>query len=61
MEMKESLKLLFTGVGIILFWRGIWLAADTYLFPEPEQVNLSIAVSCIVGAGIIIWMKHKNI
>jgi hypothetical protein len=59
--MRESLKLLFTGVGIILFWRGIWLAADTYLFPEEEDVNISIAISVLAGAGIIIWMKHKNI
>lgn len=57
--MKESLKLLFTGVGIILFWRGIWLAADTYLFPD--HVNISIGISVVVGAAIIIWMKHKNI
>lgn len=59
--MLESFKLLFTGVGIILFWRGIWLAADTYLFPGDDNVNLSIAVSVVAGAAIIIWMKHKNI
>jgi len=59
--MMETIKLLFTGVGIILFWRGVWLAADTYLFPAPEQVNYSIVTSIIAGAAIIIWMKHKNI
>jgi len=57
--MLESVKLLFTGLGIILFWRGIWNLADEYLFTEdPIFSNL---LSVAIGATIIIWMKHKNI
>lgn len=57
--MKESARLLFTGLGIILFWRGIWNFADEYLLPnDPLPSNL---LSVAIGATIIIWMKHKNI
>jgi hypothetical protein len=57
--MKESLKLLFTGTGIILFWRGIWNFADTYLLVDYPILSNLTAVA--VGASIIILMKHKNI
>jgi hypothetical protein len=57
--MKESFKLLFTGIGIILFWRGIWNVADEFLLKDyPIPSNL---ISIFLGATIIIWMKHKNI
>ncbi len=58
-ELKPSFKLLFTGIGIILFWRGIWMAADTYLFVDSP--NISIIVSLLIGIVIIVWMKHKTI
>lgn len=57
--MKESIRLLFTGLGIILFWRGIWNFADDYLIPE--YPGLSNFLSVAIGATIIVWMKHKNI
>jgi hypothetical protein len=57
--MHEPVKLLFTGMGIILFWRGIWNFADEYLIPDYPIVSNLLSVG--IGATIIIWMKHKNI
>jgi hypothetical protein len=56
--MSEKLTLLFKGIGIVLFWRGIWLAADLYIFPE--NLPLSMTVCTLVGMTIIILMKYKN-
>ncbi|MFN3405075.1 MAG: hypothetical protein ACK40G_13320 [Cytophagaceae bacterium] len=58
-QTKDNSRLLFAGVGIILFWRGVWIAADQYLFPE--NLNLSLIASIILGAAIIISMKIKNL
>ena len=57
--MAESFKHLFTGMGIILFWRGIWNFADTYLLVDYPDLSNPFAV--LTGATIIILMKHKNI
>lgn len=37
---------LLGGVGIVLFWRGIWHVAD--------EVNLGSTTSIILGAGILL-------
>lgn len=39
------------GVAIILFWRGVWILADIFLFPN--DMLLSAAISLIAGLFIL--------
>ena len=39
------------GASIILFWRGIWMLADMFLFPN--DILLSATVSLLVGLSIL--------
>ena len=32
---KKIAEAMAVGTGIIMFWRGIWLLGDTYLYPDP--------------------------
>ena len=39
------------GASIILFWRGIWILADMFLFPN--DMLLSATVCLLVGLFIL--------
>jgi len=43
------------GTGIILFWRGIWLLADTYLYPS--HAGVSATISLFVGILILLLTR----
>ena len=42
---KKTILLLITGIGIVLFWRGIWETSEKLFEPE---------ISLILGLGILI-------
>lgn len=44
------------GTGIIMFWRGIWLLADTYLYPDHAGISATISLF----AGIIILLLTRS-
>jgi uncharacterized membrane protein len=48
---SKNIKILFTAIGIIFVWRGIWGLADKFLFPENEI--LSFSVSMLIGLFIL--------
>lgn len=44
---KKKHKLTYsiiTGLGIIVFWRGIWGIMDTYFFPNNELLSYSLSI-----------------
>ncbi|MBI5859766.1 MAG: hypothetical protein HZB73_03540 [Nitrosarchaeum sp.] len=45
----RTLILLLTGVGLILFWRGIWQVSEK-LFSE--QVSLILGLVILIGIAI---------
>ena len=49
---KSLLLALIVGIGIILFWRGVWQLTDTYLFPN--NYELSNWISLIAGLLILL-------
>ncbi|GBF24866.1 hypothetical protein MnTg01_01211 [archaeon MnTg01] len=44
-NIKKTIILLITGIGIVLFWRGIWETSEELFGPE---------ISLILGLGILI-------
>ena len=44
-NIKKTITLLITGIGIVLFWRGIWETSEELFGPE---------ISLILGLGILI-------
>ncbi len=44
-NIKKTILLLITGIGIVLFWRGIWETSEELFSPE---------ISLILGLGILI-------
>ncbi len=43
-----------TGAGIILFWRGIWHAADTTPFLQNSYVSIVVGGIILLGIGTFI-------
>ncbi|MBA4454652.1 MAG: hypothetical protein H2B05_06895 [Nitrosopumilaceae archaeon] len=46
---KRTLLLLLTGVGIVLFWRGIWEVSAEYF---SEYVSLFVGLMILIGVAI---------
>jgi len=46
---KKTILLLFTGVGLVLFWRGIWEVSARYF---SEYVSLIIGLVILVCVAI---------
>jgi len=44
-NIKKTITLLITGIGIVLFWRGIW---------ETSEELFESEISLILGLGILI-------
>ncbi len=53
---ESRFEAFLVGAGIILFWRGIWGLADTYIFPN--HATLSAVVSMLIGMGILILTRN---
>jgi uncharacterized membrane protein YczE len=51
---KRTLLLLLTGVGLVLFWRGIWEVSAEY-FSE----YVSLIVGLIILVGVAIYQKRQ--
>ena len=56
-HLKKSLYYLFTGVGIVIFWRGIWGLADIYLYPDKPA--LSHVISLLAGM-LILYINDRS-
>ncbi len=52
---EKRFEAFIVGAAIILFWRGIWNLADSYLFPDSP--NLSALASLIIGMGLMILTR----
>jgi Fuseless len=53
---KKIAEAMAVGTGIILFWRGIWALADTYLYPE----NAGISATISLFSGILILLLTRS-
>jgi|GEM_PF-4996767 len=54
-RLKKVTEAMAVGTGIILFWRGIWLLADTYLYPS--HAGVSATISLFVGILILLLTR----
>ena len=50
-KIAKTLEAVIIGAGLILFWRGIWMLADVYLFPDSRVISGTI--SLIIGLSIL--------
>lgn len=48
---------LISGIGLIIFWRGIWGFLDVYLFPG--NPSLSYATSALFGLLILYFNDYS--
>jgi len=46
---KKTVLLLLTGIGLVLFWRGIWEVSAKYF---SEYVSLIVGLMILVGVAI---------
>ncbi|MGV7226744.1 MAG: hypothetical protein ACQ9CV_07485 [Nitrosopumilus sp.] len=46
---KRTMLLLLTGIGLVLFWRGIWEVSAKYF---SEYVSLIVGLVILVGVAI---------
>ena len=53
---KKIAEAMAVWVGIILFWRGIWVVADVWLYPE----DLLISGIISLFAGVLILLLTRN-
>jgi hypothetical protein len=54
-RLKKVTEAMAVGTGIIMFWRGIWLLADTYLYPSHDWV--SAVISLFMGILILLLTR----
>ncbi|MBT4349949.1 hypothetical protein HOD19_04215 [bacterium] len=45
------------GLGILLYWRGLWGLLDLYLFPGNELISYSISI--VVGLAILFFNDFR--
>lgn len=51
---RHTISLLITGVGLVLFWRGIW-ETSAYLFSE----HVSLILGTVVLILVALWEKKQ--
>lgn len=56
--LQHFFTVVFSAFAVVLFWRGSWGLADTYLFPE--EPTLSYLVS-IFMALVILYLNDKRL
>ena len=42
------------GIGIVLFWRGVWIIADHTPFIANEWVSLIVSIIILLGSGLFV-------
>ncbi len=56
-KLKQSLYYLITGIGIIIFWHGVWGLTDLYLYPDKPA--LRHIISLVIGM-LILYINDKS-
>jgi hypothetical protein len=51
---RHTLSLLCTGVGLVLFWRGVW-ETSAYLFSE----HISLILGTMILVLVAVWEKKQ--
>lgn len=46
---KKTVLLLLTGIGLVLFWRGIWEVSAKYF---SEDVSLIVGLAILISVAI---------
>ena len=46
---RHLLGLLITGIGVILFWRGIWEISAKYF---SEEISLILGLGILIGVAL---------
>ena len=46
---RHLLGLLITGIGVILFWRGIWEISAKYF---SEEISLVLGLGILIGVAL---------
>ena len=46
---RHVLALLITGVGVVLFWRGIWEISAKYF---SEEISLVLGLGILIGVAL---------
>ena len=52
---KKIAEAMAVWTGIIMFWRGIWLLGDTYLYPD--HAGISATISLLLGILILLLTR----
>lgn len=52
---KKIAEAMAVWTGIIMFWRGIWLLGDTYLYPD--HAGISATISLFLGILILLLTR----
>ncbi len=53
---------LIGGIGIVLFWRGVWMTADLFPFLSgPVSIALSVAILMITGLFVSFFIGDEII
>ena len=54
----SNISKILIGIAIVLFWRGVWLLSDLYLFPND---NFLSGISSIFIALLILYLRNFNL
>ncbi len=46
------------GVGIVLFWRGVWLTADMFNLNGPFSIIISLVILLFTGLFVSFFIGH---
>jgi hypothetical protein len=49
---KRTILLLLTGIGLVLFWRGIWEVSAKFF---SEDISLIVGLVILISAFSILW------
>jgi len=53
-----NLHILIDIIGAVLVWRGVWVLADRYLFPD--HPDISAVVSIFIGI-LILYIEDRKL
>ncbi len=46
---KRTFLLLLTGIGLVLFWRGIWEVSAQFM---PEEISLIVGLIILISVAL---------
>ncbi|MCD4666410.1 hypothetical protein K8R47_01210 [archaeon] len=55
-RLKKIPQVLIIGTAVVLFWRGVWGLADTFIFPN--NYLFSSLVSVLIAIIVLFFTKH---